>query len=514
MLYNLNIFALLVFAATLCSILLVLYSIKQHYAEKAYFLIFLSVTNFMYNFGYLQEITSNTLETAFSNVRLQYMGLPFLLPISYLFARDIYGQKRLNNVRLFLIFFMPFLSMLAMQAYPVLKIFYRDMEYISNGYIANCRVYPGPVYHMYTVYSYAIFLLILRLIVRHLFSKESSRLKRQQSRLLLVACLVPMLCSIPYVLSSAKFRYDPTPAANTVSMVLLLYSVRYHNLLSVVPLARAKVIESMDDALIVCDRDFNFLDANEAAKRLFPVLKSLIPGDAVPGIERFKNPTELMRLRTDIGTRCYRATQTPILQDAVVIGICFLLHDVTENEKLLKKLSIQASFDSLMCIYNRRTFFDLARLMLCNGEAKHIPYAMMMIDIDFFKRVNDTYGHPAGDAVLRAVALMVKNSFRREEDIAGRYGGEEIVVLLGNISMERTLAAAEELRKNIEKMPVSYQEHTMNITVSIGIACSPDGENGYSLEDMLNQADIELYKAKGSGRNRISPPLPDSQKVL
>ncbi|WP_333648490.1 histidine kinase N-terminal 7TM domain-containing diguanylate cyclase [Lacrimispora sp.] len=503
--YNLNIFAMLVFAATLCSMLLVLYSIKQHHAEKAYFLIFLSVTNFMYNFGYLQEITSATLETAFSSVRLQYMGLPFLLPISYLFVRDIYGQRRLNKVRLFLIFSTPFLSMLAMQTYPVLKIFYKNMEYISNGFIANCRVYPGPVYHLYTVYSYVIFSLILRLILRHLFSRESSRLKRQQSRILLVSCLVPMLCSIPYVFSTAKFRYDPTPASNTISMVLLLYSVRYHNLLNIVPLARAKVIESMDDAFIVCDKDFNFLDANEAAKRLFPVLKSLIPGDTIPGIERFKNSTELMKLLTDKGARCYRATQTPILQDAAVSGICFLLHDVTENEKLLKKLRIQASFDPLMRIYNRGTFFDLAKLMLCNGEAKHTPYALLLIDIDFFKRVNDTYGHPAGDAVLRSVALIVKNSFRKAEDIVGRYGGEEIVVLLGNVSMEQAFAASEKLRKTIEKTPVSYQKHSINITVSIGMAYSSGMENGHSLENMLNEADIEMYKAKNNGRNRTSP---------
>lgn len=498
---SLNIFVLPVFTATLCSIFLILYAIKQRFSERSYFLIFLSATSLMYNFGYLLEVTSSTLEAAFSSVRVQYMGLPFILPISYLFVRDIYGKKQPNSFQIFLIFITPLLSMLGMQAYPMLNIFYTHIEYIFNGDIANCRIYPGPLYHVYTVYSYLMFILIIHLIVKHLVQKGNGKFKKQHSFTLLAAFLIPMFSSIPYVLSTARLRFDPTPVANTISMVLLLYSVQYHNLLNVVPLARTQVIESMEDAFIVCDKDFNFLDANKAAKRLFPGLKTLIPGDVIDFIDQFKNTSNLSIKVNDEEERFYRATQTCILQDSMVSGICILLHDVTENEKLLKKLRIQASFDPLMNIYNRGTFFDLAEKMLDNENSKYISYSLLMIDVDFFKQINDTYGHLAGDSVLKSVALIIKNSFRKDSDIVGRYGGEEIVVLLENVSMERTFIAAENLRQTIEGTTFTYQEHSINITISIGVSYSPPGYS-HSLVHLLNQADTAMYKAKNNDRNQ------------
>lgn len=492
-----NVFVILVFMATICSVILILYTIKHRNVDKSYFLIFLSAATYLYTFGYLLEITSSTLETAFCTVRMQYTGLPFILPISYLFVRDIYGEKHLGKLKLFFLFSVPVLTVITMQLYPLMKIFYSNIEYISNGYIANCRVYPGPFYHLYTGFSYLIFLLIIRLIIIKL--RGSSKLKKQQSLILLAACLIPTLCSIPYVLSTAKLRYDPTPIANAISMILLLYAIRYHNLINVVPLARAQVIESMDDAFIVCDKDFNFLDANEAAKQLFPELKNLIPGDAIEGVERFKDTTELSIQRGN-ETRFYKSTQTCILQDRIVKGICIVLHDVTENEKLLKKLRIQASFDPLMNIYNRGTLFEAAKLMLNSEKAKQLSYALLMIDLDFFKIVNDTYGHFAGDLVLKTVVSIIKKTFRKD-DIIGRYGGEEIVVLFENISVEQTFRIAEELRKIIENTPISYQNHTINITISIGAAHSPAGES-HSFENMLDRADAAMYEAKNSGRNR------------
>lgn len=494
-----NIFVIVVILATICSILLMLYAINHRYSEKSYFLIFLSSANFMYNFGYLQEITSSSLETAFVSVRLQYMGLPFLLPISYLFIRDIYEQKRLSRFFLSLIFVIPIGSVLAMQAYPAFDIFYRNIEYISNGYIANCRIYPGPLYHIYTVYSYFIFMLILLIILKKSKTDTNSKIKKQQTLVLLAACMIPMVCSIVYILSPAKLRYDTTPAANTISLALLLYLIQYCNLLSVLPVARAKVIESMKDAFIVCDENFNFLDANEAAKYLFPILRSLPPGQKSSHIDQLQS-TNKLKLVVNHEIHFYKTTQTLLQQDNEVNCICFVLHDVTENEKLLQELQIQASIDSLMSIYNRGAFFDLAKLMLSDATEKRIPYAMLMIDIDGFKRVNDTYGHLAGDAVLKAAAHAVKSSFSNDTDLVGRYGGEEIAILIGDISEEEIFSSAERLRHIIESTPVYYQEYTIYITVSIGIAYSPVGKN-HSLENLLNQADKAMYQAKNNGRN-------------
>lgn len=494
-----NIFLALTFAATLCSIFLMFYTIRQHTADKSFYLIFLSVFTFLYSFSYLLEITSPTFEAAFQAARVQYMGLPFVLPVSFLFVRDIYGKPRFNRLKLILVFAVPVLSVLTMQAYPLLNIYYSAVEYIHNGAFANCRVYPGPLYHLYTAYCYLMFLLILKTVILHLVKIEVSPSKRRLSWILLAAYLAPMLSSFSYVFSTEKMRYDLIPIANALSMALLLYAMRYHNLVNIVPLARAKVIESMEDAFIVCDKDFKFLDANETAKQLFPVLSSLMPGDIINGWEAFRDVT-VFSVPVDGETRFFRITQTNIMQEKKIIGRCFVLHDSTENEQLLQKLQIQATFDPLMGIYNRGTFFEHAGAMLSVSVSKRRSYALLMIDIDFFKQINDTYGHPAGDFVLKKVADIIKEAFRKD-DIIGRYGGEEIALFLEGVSEERVIYAAEMLRKTIEHTPIVYKTHTIRITVSIGLAFSVAGCK-HSLEDMLMQADELLYKAKNSGRNR------------
>ncbi|MGC4019300.1 MAG: diguanylate cyclase [Muricomes sp.] len=492
----LNIFVFILITATICSIFLMLYTIKHRAVNKSQFLIFLSVTTYLYTFGYLLEVTSATLETAFCATRVQYMGLPFILPLSYLFVRDVYGEKRFNNSRMALMFIIPFISTLTMQMYPFLKVYYSHTEYISNGYIANCRVYPGPLYYLHTVYSYFLFCLIFRLLIRQL--KGNSKMRRRQSWILLAACIIPVICSVFYVISTDKPRYDSTPIANTVSMALLLYGVHYHNLINIVPLARAQVIESMEDAFIVCDPNFNFLDANEAAKQLFPELRLLLPGEVIEGVERFKNATELS-IQSRNETRFYSTTQTCILKGTAVEGVCIVFHDITENEKLLKKLRVQASFDSLMNIYNRGTLFEIIEVRLNSKKTEAVSYSLLMIDVDLFKLVNDTYGHLAGDFVLKAVATIIKESFR-SDDIIGRYGGEEVVVFLENVSARQSFHIAEKLRKIIENTPILYEEKAIHVTISIGVAHSPAG-GIHSFEGMLNRADAALYAAKDKGRN-------------
>ena len=153
-----------------------------------------------------------------------------------------------------------------------------------------------------------------------------------------------------------------------------------------------------------------------------------------------------------------------------------------------------------MHIYNRATFFDRANFTLNSDKAKNFPYALLMIDLDHFKSVNDTYGHSCGDTVLETVAVIMKGHFRKN-DLVGRYGGEEIVVLLENISAGQMRAAVEKLRTNIENTIIPYQGNELKVTVSIGMAHSPAGSM-HSLEELLVQADSALYKAKNDGRNR------------
>jgi len=492
----LNIFVWFMLIAAMASVMLMVYAVASHSSERSFFLIFASICTFLYTAGYLLEIISTTLEASFMGVRVQKMGTPLLVVFNYLFMRDVYGEKRFSASGYCLLFALPVFNLFTAQAYPIVRLHYTGIEYFYNGYFANCQGHPGPMSYVATVYNFLLVSLSIRRILKHL--KGGSKLQKRQGVCLLVSILIPLFVNIYHIISYNHLRPDINPFAVSVSLALLLYSVRNQNLLNVVPLARAQVIESMADAFIVCGRDFSFLDANQAAKELFPQLRTLIPGETMEQVKQFEGHNELC-LQINGEMRFYKVTQTRIRQSSKDNGICIVFHDITDKETQLKSLYGKATFDPLMHIYNRAAFFDFASLKLNADEAKEQPYGLLMIDLDHFKMVNDTYGHPCGDIVLEAIAAIVRNHFSKG-DIVGRYGGEEIVVLMEDISARQMLDTVEKLREVIEHKTIYCHENSICLTASIGMAHSSAG-NVHSLEDMILQADLALYEAKNGGRN-------------
>ena len=164
-----------------------------------------------------------------------------------------------------------------------------------------------------------------------------------------------------------------------------------------------------------------------------------------------------------------------------------------------RDLARQISQDDLTGIYNRRGFFNAAKPLLYLSHRSQKTIGIMMLDLDNFKQVNDTHGHPTGDEILRATARSMRNSVRAS-DIVGRYGGEEFIILFSSIDKQATLQLADKIRGNVEHDTRSI----VPVTVSIGVAT---GELGTAIEEsmisLIKSADECLYQAKSSGKNRV-----------
>ena len=158
-----------------------------------------------------------------------------------------------------------------------------------------------------------------------------------------------------------------------------------------------------------------------------------------------------------------------------------------------------ATLDALTNLNNRRQFETRLKQEIAITKRQNNPLCAMMIDIDFFKKVNDTYGHASGDEVLRTVASVIKAQLR-ESDIPARYGGEEFAVLLPYTHIDEAKIVGERLRKAVEETTVSLDNLNINVTISMGLAEFRQNESG---EELFAQADKALYKAKESGRNRV-----------
>ncbi|MEO0185342.1 MAG: GGDEF domain-containing protein, partial [candidate division WOR-3 bacterium] len=171
------------------------------------------------------------------------------------------------------------------------------------------------------------------------------------------------------------------------------------------------------------------------------------------------------------------------------------------HEKVLKsrkKLTQQANRDRLTELYNRRYFDRVFEQQFKNAHQNKYPLTIFFIDIDHFKKINDTYGHDKGDEVLRGVAHIIQ-ALCRKDDIVARYGGEEFVIIFPKMDVESAKQIAKSMRKIVEEK--SAEIIGIKVTISIGVAKSL--KNFSSHQDFIKSADNALYKAKSLGRNRV-----------
>jgi diguanylate cyclase (GGDEF)-like protein len=171
------------------------------------------------------------------------------------------------------------------------------------------------------------------------------------------------------------------------------------------------------------------------------------------------------------------------------------------NLKLSEALRVQSMRDVLTGLFNRRYMEESLERELRRAVREQGPLGVIMLDVDHFKRLNDTSGHDAGDMILRALGHCMQE-ITRGYDIACRYGGEEFTLILPNAPLSVAVERAEQLREKFKHLDVEHQGHSLAPgTLSLGVAGFP--EHGSSMEHILRAADVALYRAKNEGRDRV-----------
>ncbi len=222
-----------------------------------------------------------------------------------------------------------------------------------------------------------------------------------------------------------------------------------------------------------------------------------------PYVFKFKN------YRTITGTAEFmyqNITIIPLLSlSGEVDHVCILVYDVTDAatnkaqlEHANKKLEVLSQTDRLTQLYNRGHWEDCLTKEFQRCQRSRLTSSLIMFDIDHFKKVNDTYGHQAGDEVIRVTSKILRDTLR-QTDIAGRYGGEEFGVILVDTNAQDAYTFAERLREAIQSITVKYEALEINYTISIGIAEIAAGIQDHTT--WLERSDIALYHCKRNGRN-------------
>jgi diguanylate cyclase (GGDEF)-like protein len=211
----------------------------------------------------------------------------------------------------------------------------------------------------------------------------------------------------------------------------------------------------------------------------------------------------------------YLVTAMPIeLSDRTVV--LELMKDATNNISInvngenasldfnimLASLNNRAIKDALTGIYNRRYINEKLPLDLINANLSNNCISVIMVDIDFFKNVNDTHGHLIGDCTIKSIANLLQRNLKRENDWVARYGGEEFLICLPGAPLSFAKDLAENIRRKVEKTPIESGDLKFNITASFGIS-SMTPRLGTNANELIEEADKKLYLAKNNGRNRV-----------
>lgn len=173
-----------------------------------------------------------------------------------------------------------------------------------------------------------------------------------------------------------------------------------------------------------------------------------------------------------------------------------------------EKLAHMASHDTLTGVFNARAYYDACNRLISGAERSGETFSVLFVDLDHFKSINDTYGHAAGDQVLRTVAQALAESIR-QSDVLGRIGGEEFSIFLPATDSTAALEVAEKLRQSVASLAIPLNDRSLRITASVGVAGR--GSERLSMIEIQQRADQAMYAAKAGGRNRVSRfPVPDA----
>lgn len=218
-------------------------------------------------------------------------------------------------------------------------------------------------------------------------------------------------------------------------------------------------------------------------------------------VEKIKNNNE--ELWTD-------TSKVPIRdQKGEVIGVLCVLEDIT-SRKLIEQSLEQANADlkrlsrtdGLTQISNRRYFDEQISIEWSRAQRNNDEIAIILFDVDYFKQVNDNFGHPVGDTMLTKIAETALTSLKRPTDLIARYGGEEFIILLPGSDIQGALTLAENIRASIENLELVVGENIAQVTISCGVASSFPAKKG-TITQLISSADKALYRAKSDGRNRV-----------
>ncbi|HHY37309.1 MAG TPA: diguanylate cyclase [Firmicutes bacterium] len=489
-----------------------LYSKGRTNYRKAFSALVLCIS--IYLFGYLMIINSSNLEEMIFWNQIQYFGLPFIsvlwLMVALLYTKTI---DSLNNRLPLLLFFVPVLTFFIRLTNSWHHLFYTKWE-LRPLFGYNSLYMERGIWYYFNI-SYTILCLLFTVIIYFIgYLKNKVGYTKPHFFIFLFASLLPFIGIVLVIFTFQEWRIDYSAIIMPLSLLIISYGIMKYDFLEIRTLARETIFENNYAGMVVLGPGKRILDYNKAAERFFKTINIALSNSPLEHI--FAREPQLLEIFQSEHSHDFSLVvdgeERFFEIDAVQLGDLYdgntrmlkSIRDVTEERRIQEQLMLLATTDSLSGLYNRAEFMNLAQREIALAKSNNEELSLLIMDLDNFKLINDTYGHGAGDELIRKMGRMIKAGFRKS-DIAGRIGGEEFAVVLKNASLAEAKIVAEKFRESVAGEKVIYGGQEISFTVSIGVAAIPDKSDDINgLEAILKMADDALYRAKAMGRNCVA----------
>jgi diguanylate cyclase (GGDEF)-like protein len=358
--------------------------------------------------------------------------------------------------------------------------------------------------HILAPHQYLMFIAGIGVLLYAYF--VSSELYRRQILFILAFAMIPLCINVPYILAGTSFYgIDMTPIGLAISGIIVQLGLFKGRIFDLSPISYRSVFLNSSEAVILLDRRFQIVDLNpKAYEETLCVSRPLVGHPfqwAFPDYRTLITELPVQESTQILATNIHDSPQTKEVKVRSLhspggreVGWAIIIRDVTLQYQQQRELKRIAYLDELTGVCNRRQLEITAMTALSPEAQHHWPIALIYLDLNAFKPINDNYGHEAGDMVLTHVARCIQKSVR-SDDLVVRLGGDEFVALLFRANRVAANDTSDRIQHHLQKS-VEFQGDSLQVGASIGIACF--SQDGQTLRDLLRSADREMYQNKQS----------------